>query len=154
MFLMSLWLFAPAAILLTVLPHLPTTGWKIRFVDRHERLLDAAWIFAVLWIAFALAATYGRNRVREAWWWLSVPYTIVFPCAVLVSGRSWYLAHFFSNLFLLSWITSASSALWTLVDVSRFAVTRTVPLTKKTVVMLGLGLVASLWLTQALGLWS
>jgi len=50
----------------------------------------------------------------KIWWWLSVPYSIVFPLFTMFSD-SWNVTHGITDLFLLSWITALSSAIWTVV---------------------------------------
>jgi hypothetical protein len=84
------------------------------------------------------------------WWWVSVPYTLLFVSALLLSGGTWPNVHLGGEfLFALSWLTSLSSAAWALVNLIRIGRARS--WTGKASAMLISGFAAGLWLLQPLG---
>jgi hypothetical protein len=86
----------------------------------------------------------------KLWWWISVPYSIIFPvCAILSNG--WFVTHVLTPFFVLSWATALSSAVWTFVTLIKKWTSHNIRWTKDAAVMFTLGLVASLWLLQPLG---
>ena len=90
------------------------------------------------------------EATMKIWWWVSVPYSIVFPVFAILSN-SWYVTHVLTAFFVLSWITALSSAIWTLATLIIRRATHNIPRTKDGTVMLALGVIASLWLLQPLG---
>jgi hypothetical protein len=85
----------------------------------------------------------------KLWWWISVPYSILFPVLAFLFDMS---PHGLVPLFVLSWLTALSSAVWMLVTSIRRWTGLGVPWASDMVVRLALSLVASLWLLQPLGL--
>jgi len=63
--------------------------------------------------------TYTLSRV-EIWWWLSVPYLLVFAILVVVLRPTpGILAHIFWPLLILFWISLCSSLAWILFSFAR-----------------------------------
>jgi hypothetical protein len=95
-------------------------------------------------VGFGFLAAMG---IMKLWWWISGPYSIVFPVLVILSNGG----NVMGPPFVLSWITAASSAAWAVVTLIIRWTRRDLPWSQNTVVMLALSLVASLWLLQPLG---
>jgi len=84
------------------------------------------------------------------WWWMSVPYTLFLGSRLFIRGDAWRMAHMGGGfLWALSWVSSLSSAGWTVASLIRMVITHT--WSGKAITMLVLGLIAGLWLLQPLG---
>lgn len=70
----------------------------------------------------------------ERWWWITVPYGLVFPAYGLLTPNA--NAHALMPLIVLSWITALSAGVWTLATVTRVVILRKAQWTKKTTIML------------------
>ena len=106
------------------------------------------WPIVLLWTAWRGVTVYGMPKT-EAWWWLSVPYSVAYPLSLLVFQLQEF-GHALAPFALLSMATTVSSAIWILVAIYQLAVSRTTNLTGETKVMLGLVVLAGiLWTTLA-----
>ena len=72
----------------------------------------------------------------NTWWWLSVPYTVIFLLLVLLFGLEHY-GHPLALFFLISFLTTFSSILWMLVTVRRQILTRSKGLARDQKVKIG-----------------
>src|SRR5260370_28074407 len=80
-------------------------------------LVPLVWLCALVWTFRVLLRTYGR---QEGWWWISVPYSLLFPLVALMSGGRiglWF--HLVSEPFLLYYATSIAATTWTLINAIR-----------------------------------
>jgi hypothetical protein len=84
--------------------------------------------FLLFPLSFVALAVYGWQGVRtgrlsrmEAWWWLSTPYSVALPLAVVALRLRKVEINFHNfGLALVAWlVTGLSSATWTLVTILR-----------------------------------
>jgi hypothetical protein len=79
------------------------------------------------------------------WWWLSVPYSVLFPAIMMLFGVSgWTVAHVFLPFLVLAAGASLSAALWAGMVVYQIWKRKT-RVDVKTGVMLFLSVVGALW---------
>ena len=124
--------------------------WGINLIIPDYRLMIGLWALSVVWTVCALIVAYGPRGWRAKWWWASVPYTFLSAFTILISDSSYYFAHVLPFLWLLSWLTAISSAAWVVVSGIEIGITHTVPRTRRTLLMLILSTVVSLWMIPAL----
>jgi hypothetical protein len=72
--------------------------------------------FTALFLSLWGAVRTGRLKKTEAWWWLSIPYSVGFPLTFVVLQLE--VNFHVVGLFVLVWVlTSISSAVWILVAI-------------------------------------
>jgi hypothetical protein len=84
--------------------------------------------------------TYGMDKM-EAWWWLSIPYSVAFPLSMVVF-RMQEFGHPLALFVLLYMIATVSSAMWMLASIYKLTTSQTNTLTLKKAIMLGLVIIA------------
>ncbi len=88
----------------------------------------------------------------DIWWWLSIPYSVVFPLFVLVFRLQESIGHAATLFLLISFLTTFSSAVWMLVTIYQLATSPKSGLTWRTKIKLVLVLVAALlWIVLLVG---
>jgi hypothetical protein len=81
-------------------------------------------------------------RKVDAWWWICVPYSLVFPLLVLISHSEEGIGHSLGALLLLAMLTTALSCAWMIVVVYKVFLGRKAVLDSRTVGKLGAILLA------------
>jgi len=82
----------------------------------------------------------------DTWWWLSVPYTVVFLLFVLLFRLEHY-GHPLALFFLILFLTSISSIAWMLVTIRRLILSRNMRLARTQRVKIGFVLLSViLWI--------
>ena len=74
----------------------------------------------------------------NAWWWLSVPYSVILPLFVLVFRLKDSIPHTLGLFIYLAFLTTFSSAVWMLKTIYQLTVSGNMSLTWRTKVKLGL----------------
>ncbi len=87
----------------------------------------------------------------DAWWWVSVPYSVIFPLFVIVFRLKESIGHAATLFVLVSFLTTLSSGVWTFVTISRLTSHNT-GLTWRKKVKLGFVLLSAfLWVALLVG---
>ena len=87
----------------------------------------------VVWRAVRI---YGMDKM-EAWWWLSAPYSIVFPLSILLLSLQEF-GHAIAPFWLLYFAALVPTALWLLTMLYKIATSHTSALSVTKAYMLGL----------------
>jgi hypothetical protein len=85
-----------------------------------------------------------RMAKIDVWWWLSVPYSVIFPLLVLVFRLEEGVGHAAALFVLVSFLTTLSSAIWMFVTIYKKTASRNEGLTWRQKVKLALVLLAAL----------
>lgn len=104
-------------------------------------LIGGYLLFPLSFVGLSLSLWSGVSTRRlsrtEAWWWLSVPYSLGFPVAFLVFRLTVFF-HVVAPFLLVWFMTSLSSVVWLLVTIYRVIVSPTEKFTTTKKVMIGL----------------
>lgn len=88
--------------------------WRIPCFFLVFILFPLIWLYALGWTLWALIGDYGAH---EGWWWISVPFSLIFPLVGLRDGLMGVVANTAPELLLLYGATLLVAPIWTLVTV-------------------------------------
>jgi len=111
---------------------------------------------ALMWTVRHGVVFYRMTKM-EAWWWLSGPYSVALPLAIMVLQLQQSITHVLAPFLVVAFLTALSCAAWAFVTLYQVVASRSADLTVGRKVMLGLVLFAALlWLALlgGQGLWA